>query len=87
MLAMDGMYALYLSFSAFLNFISFVYLRTFETIIDRSRYDLQQAIVATSGVTIFVPIDTAFRNLPLNTNLMSNQSLINRVCNVIQMQN
>lgn len=60
------------------HFVSFLD-RVFEEILLRSRNDLQQAIVAPSGVTIFIPINQAFSSIPAYTNLLTNQSLINQV--------
>ena len=62
-----------------LNFAPFFLHRTFEDVLIRSRNELQQAIVAPNGVTLFIPINEAFRNLPSYNNLLTNQSLINRV--------
>ena len=62
-----------------LEFCPFFLHRTFEDVLIRSRNELQQAVVAPSGVTLFIPINQAFRNLPSYNNLLTNQSLINRV--------
>ena len=62
-----------------LEFCPFFLHRTFEDVLIRSRNELQQAVVAPSGVTLFIPINQAFCNLPSYNNLLTNQSLINRV--------
>ncbi|XP_070178642.1 fasciclin-1-like isoform X4 [Littorina saxatilis] len=53
--------------------------RTFKQVLERSRNELQNAVVAPSGVTLFVPTDTAFRNVPSYNNIMTNISLINKM--------
>ena len=53
--------------------------RTFELMIENARNELQQILRSASGITLFVPIDTALASVPSYNNLMTSQSLINKV--------
>ncbi|XP_025082333.1 fasciclin-1-like [Pomacea canaliculata] len=59
---------------------------TFENVLIKSRNDLQNAIVLPNGVTVFVPINQAFSNLPSMYNFQTNQSLINMVMELCMLQ-
>ncbi|XP_076439130.1 fasciclin-1-like [Babylonia areolata] len=51
----------------------------FEDLLSQTRTDVEKIFVNPLGVTVFVPINDAFVNLPSFYNLYNNQSLINRV--------
>ncbi|PVD36338.1 hypothetical protein C0Q70_03317 [Pomacea canaliculata] len=59
---------------------------TFENVLIKSRNDLQNAIVLPNGITVFVPINQAFSNLPTMYNFRTNQSLINMVMELCMLQ-
>ncbi|KAK7482161.1 hypothetical protein BaRGS_00026626 [Batillaria attramentaria] len=60
--------------------------RAFREILIRSRNEIQQAIVAPAGVTVFVPTSQAFQNIPNSGSLMSNQSLINMIMEMCMLE-
>ncbi|KAL8584090.1 hypothetical protein ACOMHN_022430 [Nucella lapillus] len=51
----------------------------FEDLLVTARNELNDMIVSPSGVTMFVPVNDAFVNLPAFYNLNRNQSLINKI--------
>lgn len=53
--------------------------QNFEDLLVIARQELQRIIVSPSGVTLFVPINDAFVNLPSFYNVNRNQSLINKI--------
>lgn len=60
--------------------------QAFETLLIRSRNDIQNAIVAPSGVTVFIPTNQAFQNIPNAGSLSSNQSLINMIMELCMLE-
>lgn len=62
-------------------------LRIFSELLAASRNDIQQAIAFPSGVTLFIPTNQAFSNLPdIYRNLLNDQSKINMIMELCMLE-